>query len=68
MRCIRCGHEWRAPLWLIGLIACALLLAGASGVLGWEAWGEKRDYRAGRERADSLVNDWAARKCVPRPQ
>jgi hypothetical protein len=66
MRCIRCGHEWRAPLWLVGLTICALLLAGASSVLGYQAWGQKQGFRVSRQRADSLVNDWSARQCVPR--
>jgi hypothetical protein len=68
MRCIRCGHEWRAPLWLVGLTICALLLAGASSVLGYQLWGERRGLRVSRVRADSLVDDWAARKCIPGPR
>lgn len=67
MRCLRCGLEWRPPWWLVALIVLAVLLAGASSVLGWQAWGAKRDYRAGGARADSLVEDWSTRRCVPLP-
>lgn len=66
MRCLACGRTWTAPWWLAGLIVCALLLAGASAVLGWQSWGERRGARASRQRADSLVAEWAARSCVPR--
>jgi len=67
MRCVYCGREWSAPWWLRALIVIALLLAAISSVTGWQDWRAARRLIQDRERADSILADWASRKCVPMP-
>ena len=56
-------------VWILALLACvSILLAGASVVLGWQAYFAKREAKQVIQRADSLVADWTKRGCAPRSQ
>ena len=62
MRCPHCQSSRRPPWWLYAVLALCALTVGV--IIRTDK--EYRSVRAVRMEGDSLLADWAQKKCVPR--